>query len=87
VHWLLVTANIVPSATILVTLLMEELHSSETSVLTRATRRNIQKTAFFKDIDMFIVPFLRMDFHYDRQETLDLWYHGKGHILNVTDCL
>jgi hypothetical protein len=34
-------ANVVPSSTILVTLMMEELSSSETSVLTRATRRNI----------------------------------------------
>jgi hypothetical protein len=31
----------VPSSPILVTLMMEELRSSETSVLTRATRRNI----------------------------------------------
>jgi hypothetical protein len=37
---LLVTAN-VPSSPILVTLIMEALGSSETSVLTRATRRNI----------------------------------------------
>jgi hypothetical protein len=35
---LLVTANIFP---ILVTLMMEELHTSKTSVLTRATRRHI----------------------------------------------
>jgi hypothetical protein len=38
---LLVTANVVPSSPILVTLMMEALSSSETSVLTRATRRNI----------------------------------------------
>jgi hypothetical protein len=38
---LLVTASVVPSSPILVTLLMEVLSSSETSVLTRATRRNI----------------------------------------------
>jgi hypothetical protein len=37
---LLVTASVVPSSPILVTL-MEGLSSSETSVLTRATRRNI----------------------------------------------
>jgi hypothetical protein len=36
----LVTANL-PISTILVTLMMKALHSSETSVLTRATRRNI----------------------------------------------
>jgi hypothetical protein len=38
---LLVTANLVPSSPIIVTLMMEVLRSSETSVLTRATRRNI----------------------------------------------
>jgi hypothetical protein len=41
VHWLLVTANIVPSSPILVTLMKEALSYSDTSVLTRATRRNI----------------------------------------------
>jgi hypothetical protein len=35
---LLVMANFVPSSPILVTLMMEALSSSETSVLTRATR-------------------------------------------------
>jgi hypothetical protein len=38
---LLVTANIVPSPPILVTSMTEELSFSETSVITRATRRNI----------------------------------------------
>jgi hypothetical protein len=38
---LLVTANVVPSSPILVTLMMGALGPSETSVLTRATRRNI----------------------------------------------
>jgi hypothetical protein len=38
---LLVTVNVVTSSPILVTLMMEALSSSETSVLTRATRRNI----------------------------------------------
>jgi hypothetical protein len=37
---LLVTAGVVPSSPILVTLMMEALGSSEASVLTRATRRN-----------------------------------------------
>jgi hypothetical protein len=41
VRRLLVTANVVPSSPILVTLMKEELSSSETSVLTRATQRNI----------------------------------------------
>jgi hypothetical protein len=41
VRWLLVTASAVPSSPILVTLMKEALSSSETSVLTRATWRNI----------------------------------------------
>jgi hypothetical protein len=41
VRRLLVRASVVPSSPILVTLLKEALSSSETSVLTRATRRNI----------------------------------------------
>jgi hypothetical protein len=38
---LLVTANVIPSSPILVTLMMEALFSSETSVLSRAARCNI----------------------------------------------
>jgi hypothetical protein len=35
------TANVVPSSPVLVALMMEAIHSSETSVLTRGTRHNI----------------------------------------------
>jgi hypothetical protein len=47
---LLVTANVVPRSPFLVTLMMEAIHSSETSVLTRATRRHSQKRAFFLNL-------------------------------------
>jgi hypothetical protein len=41
VRRLLFTASVVPSSTILVTVMKEALSFSKTSVLTRATRRNI----------------------------------------------
>jgi hypothetical protein len=48
VHRLLVTANVVPSSPIFVTLRIEAVRSSEMSVLTRARRRNIQEDGILR---------------------------------------
>jgi hypothetical protein len=49
VHRLLGTAKVLPSSPILVTLMMEALRSSETSDITRTTRRNNPKDSILQE--------------------------------------
>jgi hypothetical protein len=83
---ILVTASVVPSSPILVTLMMEALSSSETSVLTRATRRNIPEDAVL-DLSLHNTKWALHHFHHEYSDTV-IWVITKSerqlHIYRVS---
>jgi hypothetical protein len=72
-QWL-ITANVVPSSPILFSSMMEALSSSETSALTRTTRRNIPEDGI---PDVILTVILSLLYHFE----LNLDLHIKTQML------
>jgi hypothetical protein len=73
---LLVAANVVPSSPILVTLMMEALSSSETSVLRRVTRRNIPEGAILLGAFSLTAKSSKVDPAFNKQHYVRKTYGG-----------